>query len=112
MSAETIPQVCAVCRATSDREPMVNTGEYHPYWLCINRAACTNRATAQQHEAAEAVRRAIEAEQAALRAEVAEARAAVLAEGTGPLKAITDAAVSEMTEMAAAGGDEGKACHD
>ena len=107
--AETIPNVCATCHATSDRVPMVNTGEYRPYWLCINRVACTDRATAQQHEAAEAVRRAIEAEQAALRAEVAEARAAVLAEGNGagPLKAITDAAVAEMTS--AADGEAGDA---
>ena len=96
---ESIPNICAVCHATDDREPICNRGsEKAPYYLCINRAACTDRATAQQHEAAEAVRRAVAAEKAALEADPAGKHAA-----TGPLQAITDAGVAEMTEAAKAG---------
>ena len=92
MSARSIPQVCAVCHATSDRQPMVNTGVYRPYWLCRNQRACTDRAQAQQHAASEAIRRALQTEKAALQAEVAEVKAAV--------------------QAGAAPADEGKACHD
>lgn len=99
---ESIPNVCATCHATSDRVPIVNTGRYRPYWLCTDRVACTDRATAQQHEAAEAVRRAIEAEKAALQAEVTGVKAAVQANGTGPLQAVTDAVVAGIQDQAAA----------
>ena len=83
MSARSIPQVCAGCGATSDREPMRNEGVYRPYWLCVNRDACGNRAAARQHAANEAIRRAIETEKAALRAEVAGVKAAVRAADEG-----------------------------
>ena len=92
------------------------------YWLCVNRTACLDRATRQQHkarDAEEAFRRALAAERAALEADVAEVKAALKADpegrhaATGPMKAITDAAVTEMAEAAggAAPGD-GEACHD
>ena len=105
---ESIPNVCAICNATDDHEPMVNKGKYYrPYWWCVDRTACTDRATAQQHEAAEKVRRAVAAEKAALEADPEGRHAA-----TGPMKVITDAAVTEMAEAAgqATPGD-GEACH-
>lgn len=98
MSAETesIPRICDTCHATDDREPIVNRGtERVPYYLCIDRQACTDRATAQQHEAAEKVRNAVAAEKAALEADPAGRHAA-----TGPLQAITDAGAQAMTEAA------------
>lgn len=109
MSAETesIPRICAMCHATDDREPICNRGsEQAPYYLCIDRDACLNRATAQQHEAREAILRAAEADRAAPGKPAA----------TGPLQAITDAGVAEMTSAAKASEDapedEGEACHD
>ena len=97
MSAEPepIPNVCAVCNATSDHEHLINKGKYHPYWLCYDTRACTDRATAQQHEAAEKVRNAGAAEKAALEAGPEGRHAA-----TGPLQAITDAGAQAMTEAA------------
>ena len=82
---ETIPNFCAVCHATSDREPMLDQGTYHPYWLCVDQRACTDRAQAQQRAASDAVRRAVEAEKAALE----------------PMKVITDAVVADIQDLAA-----------
>lgn len=106
----TIPRICAVCHATDDREPICNRGsEAAPYYLCIDRQACTDRATAQQREAAEKVRAAVATEREAL-------AAGGKHEATGPLQAITDAGVAEMTSAAKASEDapedEGEACHD
>ena len=84
---ETIPRICDTCHATDDREPIVNRGsEDAPYYLCIDRNACADRAQRQQHEAVEKIRAA---EQAALEAEP-----------EGKLQAITDTAVAEIAEKA------------
>ena len=117
MSEPTIPNVCDTCHATDDREPICNRGsEAAPYYLCIDRAACTDRATAQQHEAAEKVRAAVEAEKAALEAGDVNAEPGGKHAATGPLKAITDAAVADMTTAAKASEDapedEGEASGD
>ena len=109
MSAEPepIPNVCAICRATSDHERLKNWGIHHPYWLCEDRQACTDRATAQQHEAAEKVRNAGAAEKAALEAGPEGRHAA-----TGPLQAITDAGAQAMTEAAKDAPADGEAGDD
>ena len=81
--------------------------EFVPYYLCTDRTACLDRATAQQHEAAEAVRRAVAAEKAALEADPAGKHAA-----TGPLQAITDAGAQAMTEAAKDAPADGEAGDD
>ena len=102
---ESIPRICDTCHATDDREPICNRGsEDAPYYLCIDRAACADRAQRQQHEAVEKIRAA---EQAALEAEPEGKHAA-----TGPLQAITDAAVAEMTEAAKDAPADGEASDD
>ena len=121
-----ISPCCSMCLIVPDNPGALRKRlAYVDYWLCVNRAACLDRATAQQHQARmaeEAVWRAIASEKAALEADVAEVKAALQAgpEGrhaaTGPLKAITDAAVAEMAETAEKTADDapadGEACHE
>lgn len=72
MSAETetiVRPCCSMCLIVPDDPAAIEKRlEYVDYWLCTDRTACLDRATAAQHEAAEAVRRAVEAEKAALEA--------------------------------------------
>ncbi len=127
MSAEAaIRPCCSMCLIVpADPAALRKRLAYVDYYLCTDRAACLDRATAQQHEARmaeEAVWRAIAIEKAALEADVAEVKAALQAgpEGrhaaTGPLQVLTDTAVAEIAEAAAARPDTpdeaGGVCRD
>ena len=112
----TIP-CCAVCLATDDAAHLRNWGKYYrPYWLCVDTKACVDRATAEQHAAREAVLRAVETAKAALEAGDEDPAPEGKHAATGPLKAITDAAVAEMAETAEKTADDapadGEACHE
>ena len=110
MSAEpeSIPRICAMCHATDDVTPIVNwLSEAVPYFLCIDRQACADRAQRQQREA--------RAAEAAGEREAPEAAPEGRHAATVPLQAIADAAVAEMTEAAKAGEaapEDEEACHD
>ena len=121
-----ISPCCSMCLIVPDNPGAPRKRlAYVDYYLCTDRAACLDRATAQQHEARmaeEAVWRAIAIEKKALEADVAGVKAALAADpggrhaATGPMKAITDAAAAEMAEAASARPDtpdeaEG-ACHE
>lgn len=119
MSTETetaVQPCCSMCLIVPDDPAAIEKRlKYVDYYLCVDRTACLDRATAQQHEAAEAVRRAVEAEKAALEAGKAVAEPGGKHAATGPLQAITDAAVDGMQEAATAGGDapaDGEASDD
>ena len=113
MSAGTeVRPCCAMCLIVPDDPAALQKRlEFVPYYLCTDRTACLERATRQQHEARdaeEAIMRALAAERKALEADVAEVKAAVAAEATGkhaatgPMKAITDAVVADIQDLAAA----------
>ena len=121
MSTETEATVrpcCAMCLIVPDDPAAIEKRlKYVDYYLCTDRTACLDRATRQQHEARDAedaVMRAVVTEKAALEAEAGEVKAAVQA--GGPLKAIADAGVAEMTSAAKATEDtpegDGEACHE
>ena len=112
MSAGTgVRPCCSMCLIVPDDPGALRKRlAYVDYWLCVNRAACLDRATAQQHQARmaeEAVWRAIAIEKAALEADVAEVKAALQAgpEGrhaaTGPLQVLTDTVVADIASLAA-----------
>lgn len=127
MSDETetvVRPCCSMCLIVPDDPAAIEKRlEYVEYWLCTDRTACLDRATAQQHEAREAeeaVKRAVVNEKKALEADVDEVKAALQPEGkhaaTGPLQTLTDAAVAEIAETAekadGAAPADGEACHD
>lgn len=103
---------CAMCLIVPDNPAALRKWlEFVPYYLCTDRTACLDRATRRQHQARdaeEAVMRALAAEKRALEADVAQVKAAVAAEATGrhaatgPMKAITDAVVTDIQDRAAA----------
>ena len=55
--AETAIPVCCVMCLTVPGDPAAlrNWGDYRPYWLCVDRDACLDRATAAQHAAGDAL---------------------------------------------------------
>ena len=124
MSAGTaVPACCSMCLEVPENPAALRKVlKFVEYWLCVNRTACLDRATRQQHDARdaeEAVRRALAIERAALEADVAEVKAALKADpegrhaATGPLQVLTDTAVAEMAEAAAGRPDEADGvCHD
>ena len=95
MSAEpeSIPRICDTCHATDDVTPIVNRlSEAVPYYLCIDRQACAERAQRQQREARAAEAAEREAPEAAPEGKHA---------ATGPLQAVTDAVVADIAGLAA-----------
>lgn len=125
MSAETetiVRRCCSMCLIVpDDPAALKNFGNpaewsrYRNYWLCKDQAACVERASAAQRKARDAVLAAIEAEKRAMEAGDASAGPEGKHAATGPLQAVTDTAVAEMTEAAQAGEDapaDGEASDD
>ena len=123
MSAEAaVRPCCSMCLIVpADPAALRKRLAYVDYYLCIDRAACLDRATAQQHEARmaeEAVWRAIAIEKKALEADVAGVKAALAADpggrhaATGPMKAITDAVVADIQDLAATASSQPDSAED